>query len=674
MTRPGRPHLRLIAPGLLITVSSLAQAGVTRVNIERTEPARPVEGAVAYEIVIGTFDGEVDPRDRHNSIITDIALAPRNAAGKVEYRATFRIARPVDPAKASGVLYYDVPNRGNGMVSADPEGHVRVISGWQGDIAIPGLQSIKVPVAKRTDGGAITGPILIRISKRQPGDHSVALSRGIGTPVVVPEPISLDQSRAKLSRELRDGRKISISTDAWAFADCKAKPFPGTPDPHQLCLRDGFDPDSAYTLVYQAKDPPVLGLGFAATRDLVAFLRSGRADSAGNPNPAGSTIRWTVASGTSQSGNFLKSFVNLGFNADEKGARVFDGINPNIAARQIPLNVRFGVPGGAAGLYEPGSEGTLWWSPFTDKTRGLKRSSLLDRCTQTKSCPKIIETLGSAEFWGLRLSPGFVGTDARSDIALPANVRRYYFPSTAHGGSMGNGFIAAGDMIFGSCQLRGNPNPSRYQLRVAQRALVDWVRTDKEPPHSNYPTLARGDLVPAESARMGWPAIPGAPTPDGKVNMLLTQNFGPGFKAKDISGVINQQPPAVRHAIPTLVPRVDADGNEMAGVRSAHLRVPLGTYTGWNVEGRGIDVGKGCGFEAGFIPFAQTRAERLAKGDPRLSLEERYSDHAGFVAQVRKAVAEVQSEGWLLPDDAERIIKDAATSSILRANPEGATK
>lgn len=334
-------------------ISAAAQAGLTQVTIAQIEPAKPVEGAVDYEIVVGTFAGELDPGDRHNRIITDINLAPRNARGRVEYRASFRIARPVDPSKASGVLFYDVPNRGLGSVGADPDGHIRVISGWQGDldaltfkkmlnemhinIDVSAIQTIAVPVAKGANGRPISGPVTVRLLKRSASERSAPLSRGIGTPVVVPEPVSLDPGRAQLWRESRDGAKVPIAADAWAFANCKTQPFPGTPDPKQLCLRDGFDPDAAYTLVYQAQNPLVLGIGFAATRDLVSFLRSGKPDQFGTPNPAGSGIRWTIGAGNSQSGNFLKSFVNLGFNSDEAGLRVFDGINPNIAARQVPM-------------------------------------------------------------------------------------------------------------------------------------------------------------------------------------------------------------------------------------------------------------------------------------------------------------------------------------------------
>jgi len=635
--------------------------------VESVKPAANAPGKPPYEIVSGTFSGELDPAGSHNRIITDLALAPRNARGLVEYRATFRIARPADPAAGSGVLFYDVPNRGTGMVKADADGHVRVISGWQGDlVAGPGVQSIAVPVARRADGGSITGPVLARFDKLAAGGGSIAITGGLGTPVARPLPVSLDTSLARLWRERRDGGRTLVPAAAWAFADCRTARFPGTPDPRQLCLRDGFDADAAYTLVYRGKDPLVLGIGFAATRDLVSFLRSGRADDAGHPNPGRGAIRWTVASGSSQSGNFLRSFVHLGFNADEAGARVFDGVNSDIAARLVPLNVRFGVPGGAAGVFDAGSEGTLWWGRYDDRARRRGPSSLLDRCRRAATCPKIVETLGSGEFWNLRASPMFVGTDAMADIALPPDVRRYYFPSVTHGGAFVTRFSSSGGSTYGQCVLRGNPNPSRPYLAAAQRALVDWVVSGKEPPPSRYPMLARGDLVAPTARAMGWPALPGAPLPDRKINPLPDQDFGPAFRYGDLSGVITRQPPRLGRIIPQLVPRVDADGNETAGVASVHLLAPLGSYTGWNVETRGVGKGGGCGLDGGFIPFARTRAERIETGDPRPSLEERYGDHAGFVARVKQVAAAQRAEGWLLAEDVDGLVAAAEASDVLR--------
>lgn len=659
----------------LAVFSAPVAAKVTRVVVERTEPTRiGTEATGDYEVLIGRFFGEIDPRARGNSIITDLEKAPRNSRGNVEYDATFRLARPIDPAKRSGLLMYDVPNRGmiitgalRGGSSQEPGGHVWVASGWQGDLANGnGFQSVNVPIAHESDGRPTTGPVLIRLSKLSAVARSAPLTTGLGIKVKRPLPVSLDTSKAALWGEERSGRRTEVPAGEWAFADCRDKPFPGTPDPAQLCTKAPFDPDAAYSLTYEGRDPAVLGVGFAATRDLISFLRSGKPDDAGTPNPAGEHTRWTIGTGASQSGNYLRSFVHLGFNADEHGARAFDGINPQVAARQVPLNIRFGVPGGAASTYELGSEGTLWWGRYNDRVRGRGKSSLLDRCSSTGTCPKIMETFGSAEFWGLRASPGLVGTDARSDIALPDKFRRYYFPATAHGGSLGKGFVPQGDPRRPGCLLPGNPNPVDPTLRAVQNALVAWVVSGREPPASRYPTLAGGDLVRPTALAMGWPEIPGAPHPDGKLNEFVDYDFGPVLRYNDVSGVVTRQPPVLRRTMVSLVPRVNSDGNETSGIPSVHLQVPLGSYVGWNVENSGIDKGRNCGFEAGFIPFERTEAERIAKGDPRPSLEERYRDHDGFVARVRQVAAQEVVAGWLLPDDAAKIVADAERSKVLQ--------
>ncbi len=630
-------------------------------EIASVKPLPAQVGSVPFEIVTGVFHGELDPHDRRNRIITDIERAPRNARHRVTYSATFALARPVDSANASGLLYYAVPNRG-GLVSVGPNpgGHIQVMSGWQGDI-FPGAskQTATVPVAT-----GVTGPVLARFTDVAPGTRSIALTGGIAIPTQRPRPVSLDTDHASLRLAIAGKAEVTVPASDWAFADCTALPFPGKPDPTKLCLKAGFDPDAAYTLVYQAKDPPVLGVGFAATRDLIAFLRSGQADDAGTPNPTNTTIRWTVATGMSQSGNFLRTFTHLGFNESEFGRRVFDGILPLIAARMVPLNVRFGVPGGASFLYEPGSEGPLWWAARADKARRHGVNGFLVRCSQTRTCPKVIEALGSAEFWNLRASPGFVGTDAAADLPLPANVRRYYFPGVTHGGGRGTGFHGNEGFAPG-CVLAGNPNPISNTYKVIEAALIAWVKDGKEPPPSRVPSLAGGDLVAPNAAAMGWPNVPGAPLPDGHNNPVYDYDFGREFLYGDVSGTMARVPPAIKQVIPMLVPRVNADGNEMAGIPSVQLLVPLGTYTGWNVQAKGFGAGGFCGLSGGFIPFAETKTERMASGDPRPSLEERYSDHTGFVARIRNAVAKQVADGWLFPEDGSRIIADAKASDVL---------
>jgi feruloyl esterase len=330
------------------------------------------------------------------------------------------------------------------------------------------------------------------------------------------------------------------------------------------------------------------------------------------------------------------------------------------------MNLRFALPGGAAGVYEPGSEGVVWWTKYEDKTRGLKAAGLLDRCTATHTCPKIIEAFGSSEFWGLRMSPDLVGTDAKADLPLPDNVRRYYYPSTTHGGGRGGFPVTGVAPATAQCTFAPNPNPQSDQTRALTRVLVEWVVNGTAPPPSRYPTLANGDLVPATRSAVGLPDIPGLTFNDRILNPLMQYDFGPGFRAADLSGVMSIEPPRIVGPLPTYVPRVNADGNETAGVPSVQLQAPLGTYLGWNVMRSGIFAGQGCGFQGGWIPFAKTKAERLANHDPRPSIEERYASHDDYVAIVKRAADQAVKDRFLLPEDAAKYVREAEASDVLK--------
>jgi hypothetical protein len=662
-------HLRICLLLLVITYS--LEARVTRVVVEQREsPAfsgQVFGQAGQFETLSGHFFGELDPKDAHNSLITDIALAPRNARGMVEYSATFALSKPIDMSKASGVLFYSVPNRGGGAPVGSPEGHVSVVSGWQGDLVSPsrparaGLQTILVPIAKNLDGSAITGPVIERFINMAQGTSTLPINTAAYVALNYQRPIALDTSKASLThRSSQTAPAVPVPASEWAFADCSSSPFPGVPDATKICAKKGFDPAYAYELVFTAKDPLVLGIGFAATRDLNSFLRYDTSDA----NPVAKQIKWAISRGNSQSGNFIRGYINLGFNQDEDKRIVWDGVNPHIAARQLALNIRFANPGGAAGLYEPGSEGTLWWSDYADTTRHRPSTGLLSRCKATNTCPKVMETFGALEFWYLRESPNLVGTDAKHDIPLPANVRRYFFPGTTHGGGRG-GFNTATPAPSAGCLLPTNPNPEAETMKALTVVLVDWVTKGVEPPASRYPRLDKGELAAPNAKAIGWPAIPGAPVPDGLINAVLDHDFGPGFIYQDLSGVISKEPPAIKQTIPTLVPKVDADGSDLGGVPSVLRQAPLATYLGWNPTATGFDKGEQCGLQAGYIPFATTRAERMSSGDPRLSLEERYRDHAGYVAAVKAAAEKSVAERFLLQEDADRLVAQAAASNVL---------
>jgi hypothetical protein len=675
---------RVSLAGLTIILACAipVDARITRVVIEHREsPAyqgRFFGETGRYERLTGHAYGELDPKDPLNAIITDIQLAPRNAHGMVEYTATFSLAKPVDLAKASGMLIYEVANRGRIALAAasnDPgamadyfkRGHVLLSSGWQGDIPpTDGMETIVVPIAKNPDGSSITGPVLARFSDMPAKVNTLAILYSRGT--ARPQPASLDTSKALLTRRASEGREIiPIRSTDWAFADCSQIAFPGKPDPTKLCLKGGFDPAFLYELTYGAKDPQVLGIGYAATRDLNSYFRYAEQDESGSPNVLAKKMAFAIGQGNSQSGNFLRSFIHLGFNQDESGRMVFDGVNDNIAVRQLAMNFRFAIPGGLANLFEAGSDDVLSWSVYTDEARHHPAGSLLDRCHSSGTCPKIFETFGASEFWNLRASPNLVGTRADRDIPLPPNVRRYYFPGVTHGGGRG-GFSAKAPKASSTCELPDNPNPSSDTLRALMVALVDWVAKGTVPPPSQYPRLDRGELVAPTQAALHSRMIPGVPLPDGVLNPLYDYDFGPDFKYADLSGAISIQPPVIRQILPSLVPTVDADGNESTGVPSVLHQAPLGTYLGWNVTAEGFFKGSGCGLSGGYVPFAKTKAERLAAGDPRPSLEERYGTHERYVATVRTAAARLVRDRFLLQEDADRLIGQAEGSDVLKGN------
>ena len=712
----------LLAMVLLLAAAREASARIVRIEILWRGPAydgRSFGAVGAYEKIVGRAYGEVDPRDRRNALINDILLAPRNARGMVEYVATFTLLRPVDPSKGNGVLLHDMVNRGNKLLLSTynracavrastagacdfegagdgflfREGYTILWSGWQGDIApVPGpvqrhvLETVRVPVARNADGRPITGPIVVRWSDVSTRTSTLSLTgagfygiNALALGAYVPRTLETRDARLEThARETSDGRAfgvLRVPNEDWAWGDCSRVPFPGARDSTKICLRRGVDSTLLYQLTYTARDPLVLMLGLAAFRDVGSFFRYEARDASGTPNPIAGAVRTVIATGQSQSGNSQKTFIHYGFNEDDSGTRgriVWDGANPHIAARQVPINLRFALPGGAASLYQPGSEAVVWWSTYTDTLRGRPAASMLDHCLATNTCPKVFETLGSAEFWGLRESPNFVGTSAR-DIPLPANVRRYYFPSTTHGG--GNGaFTRDPPRSRAVCALPDNPAPIAEFERALLGPLVAWIRSGTEPPPSRYPRVADGTLVQPDSVASRFPRMPAVPgvngalSPAGMLLPIFDYDFGPAFVPNDMRGAI-VVPPAIRRVLPNLVPQIDTDGNELAGVESPLVANPLGTYLGWNVMRSGYFRGQQCGFSGGFVPFAATREERERSGDARPSLEERYGSLAAYVEGVRRSAQQLVRERLLLQEDADRMIEAASRSDAFVAAP-----
>jgi len=639
-----------------------------------------------YEKINGHLVGEVDPAQAENRLIQDIDLAPRNARGMVEYTADFLLLKPIDMARGSGILHENIPNRGrtlglagnvgssqsnNPTTKADAgdgflmrRGYSILFIGWQADLASgDGRIRLQAPVA--TDKGQpITGPFRMTYTVEKP--TSTLGLEGNGPPQVAYEAAHTDDPDATLRRR---GDSISPWVDVprsdWAFADCASAAFPGKPDATKLCLKDGFDPSQVYDLVYTAKNPIVIGLGLLAIRDASAFFRHETKDDAGNVNPLAGKVRFVVATGESQSGNLMRNIVQLGFDRDEAGRPAFDGMVAHLSGKRTPINIRFATPGASSTQYEyplmPGHEEPLAWSSEREPETG-SQVGLLDRCTATRSCPRIFDTFTSTEYRQYAMAYTTVDASGTRDLAVPPNVRMYFLTGSQHGTTGSK----TPPIPPGVCQQAKNHAPNVETRRALFVAMDEWLAEGKEPPASRIATIAASELAPPDQASVGWPNIPGvrytdkwlAPTP---------VDYGPAFRRIDESGVMNQPPKVITvDAYPPLVPKVDADGSDRAGIRPTALQAPLGTHTGWNLRRAGFGENELCSLSGSFIPFAKTKAERLASNDPRLSLEERYGTHDGYVAAVRKAAESLKAERFLLEEDAARLVSEAQESPVLR--------
>ena len=705
-----------VVPALLALVLGLAldpaAAKITRLEILRVEPAfagQSFADVGVYERVVARVHGEVDPAHPLNAIIQDLAAAPRNAAGQVAYASDVEILRPVDRARGNRVLLFEIVNRGNKLalnafndglplavadrnaLTTAGDGHLfragytLIWFGWQADV-LPGASrmTLSVPAARNADGTPITGVVRTELTTPE-STRTLNLSSGWFTTLThASYPTASTDNRRALAdgfvpsltvrAKEQEARQPIANTD-WAFGSCPDGSTI-TASETQICLPRGFQPGRLYELIYRAKDPLVLGLGFAATRDLAAFLRNEERDSAGTANPVYRDGQRTVLFGSSQSGRMIRSFIHLGFNQTEAGARAFDGAFPHIGGGLMPLNLRFAQPGRAWGdqidhlfpAYDFPFSYTRQHDPLTGRTQGA-----LDRCQASSTCPVIFHVATALEVWEGRQSLGLTDPLGQRDVADPEGVRSFIMASTQHGAAA---LPLPTQAPFGVCQQQPNPNPQRETMRALLSAFTSWVRDGAAPPASTVPRIADGTLVAPHQVRL--PPIPAnayrgvqrAAVRALRVhNPLQVLDFGPGYLPADTSGVITIEPPRAGTAsYGVLVPQVDADGNDLGGVRSLHLRVPVGTYTGWNL-GRADRFEDGfCSLQGSFVPFAATRAERLAAGDPRLSLEERYPTREAYLAAIQQAAADLVARRLLLPEDASRLIAQAEREGV-RSGP-----
>lgn len=628
-----------------------------------------------YEKIRGKAHAELDPADPRNATITDLALAPRNARGKVEYSYDFVLLRPVDAARGNRKLFYEVTNRGRMLVGPligaaltnDPttaahagngflleQGYTIAWSGW--DFTAPATDNLltaTLPVARNADGTPITGPVYESFTF----DNATTIAAGLIHPTARRD---ITSARLTVKDRLTD-RETVIPASGWTFADDRSiRLLPaGTP----------FKQGAIYELSYTARDPVVAGIGFALVRDFVSFLRHGKADAAGQPNPVAGRIDRALAYTVSQPARFMNDFVWLGFNEDARGGKVFEGVQNWIGAGTgVAANVRFALPlkteRNRQQKLHPEATFPFSYSRTTDPLTG-RTDGRNARCERTGTCPLILNVNSSNEYWVKAGS--LLHTDARgNDLPDPPNVRNYLLSSLEH-------TIAGSPATPGVCALPRNPIDPSPVLRALFVALDRWV-DGVEPPASRVPRRADGTAVmirddakltpfglgEVPQAELGWPSIPGV-LYTGMATTRTLLDFGPQADR----GILAQYPPrATDRTYPAFVSKVDADGHEVAGIRLPPVAAPIATYTGWGLRSAAHGGPDGCEHFGQSIPFAAARAEREAKGDPRLSLEERYRSHEAYVEAVARAARALEAERLLLPEDVQRYVAAARSSAV----------
>jgi hypothetical protein len=625
-----------LAIGSLLCVCLLpciAAAEVTKVTISKRTVVANGEafGATGpYEKLVGRIEFALDPSNTHNKPIVDLTRATRGADRRVHFSADLYVLRPVDATRGNGTMLFEVANRGRkGLLerfnrartnprdpgSQDPmmpadfgdgflmkEGYTLVWIGWQFDVA-SSLLRVEAPLADVSGRARISFVPDTRSTSIAPADFPAY------APAIADDPAATLTVRDRFWQ-----RPSAIARKAWHLTVVDEKV--------RVVLDAGFQPGQIYELEYPATGDRVAGVGLAAIRDAASAFRY-RADLPVQGRAA-------FAFGISQSGRFLRQFLHDGFNADERGRRVFDAVWPHIAgAGQGSFNERFATPGYSS---FPATR-----FPFTDlpetNSRGVS-DGLLARY-RPEQLPKIFYTNTSVEYWGQGRAAALIHTtyNGHEDVRPPENVRMYLLAGTQHG-------EAAFPPRPGNGQALGNPTPQGNTMRALLRALHQWVNGGIAPPDSQHPRLSDGTLVPVSAVL--FPIIPGVRDP--------RSIEGP---AEIVRGRVA--------SLPFLVPRVDADGNEVAGIRTPDISVPLATTTGWNF--RDERVGNPSTIYAllgSYLPFPRTRAERESRIDPRLSVEERYRGRDDYLSRVRRAADELIQQRLMLPDDLEDVLDHAA--------------
>lgn len=631
-----------------------------------------------YQLIEGIAHFAIDPLHPRNAAITDVTLAPRDPQGQVRFSAHFAVLQPVSPTRGNRRLLFDVVNRGrktalsffnsaprvvDPLAPLDPgngflmrQGYTVVWCGWQADVpALPGLIGLQAPEALGPHGQPLVGNILCQFQ----ADEGVSMFY-LADRQHLPHPAAdlQDPTATLVVRDHPNAPPRPIDRDLWSFVQ-----IDGEPDPHYVALSTGFEAGKVYQLVYTTRGSKIVGLGFAAVRDIVSFLKY---SPAADGNPCAGTLDYGYVFGVSQSGRFLRQLIHLGLHEDEKERMALDGIMPHVAGgMRGEFNLRFGQPSKDVCYIIPELfpfTDTMQTDPVSGQTGGL-----LTRMEARQKIPKILFTNTSAEYW--RGDAALIHTDLEqmTDALASPSVRYYHFAGTQHGsGVFPPLLIRPTDGIRG--QLPFNTVDYTPLLRATLVNLDRWVTAGTPAPPSCHPRLAEGTAVPSHTLSKTFARLPGVDFPT-RVLQALRLDYGP----ETAQGRTVQLPAVEGAPYPALVSAVDQDGNEVAGIRLPDILVPLATHTGWNLRHATVGnpellIGITGGLAGWSFPFPATQADREAMGDPRLSIAERYGSKAEYLQRVRTAATSLVQAGYLLADDIAYVEEGAGRRFDLYGN------
>ena len=639
-----RHGLMWLLAAVLTATSAVAE--VIRIDITSREPfGERVDTKIGpYERIRGVVVYALDPSDESNAGIVDLDLAPTDGQGRVQFYGDFEIIAPVDRAQAQPTVLYVVNNRGRRTWGAEPfflnRGYVTVSSGWIAEVPVTrDLLRLEAPVALHpSDGIPVVGWVRAELST------DVATDRLPVSNQQAFEPLRGNLAEATLTKRLRESDPPEpIARDAWQLGVGYDRRDAGSGLVKlEMTLAGGFEPGAIYELIYEARGSVVQGTGFAGIRDLVSFLKHDVSEM--NPLRDADGIPLAarvVGQGLSQSGRALRMFLYEGFNADEQGRQVFDGVMPTIAgAGQGFFNHRFASPTQAAtqhaGHLYPTDLFPFTYGEETDPFTG-RTDSLLGRARTTGTVPKVMHLDTSSEYW--HRAGALVVTDplGQRDTELPPDVRVYVFGGAQHS-------PAAEPSNRGQQPL--NPNDYRPLQEALFLAMDQWLTDGTQPPPSVHPRVSDGTLLTWQADTVGWKPLPGVTYPT-VIQQPERLDYG---KAFDRDRRIDHHPPlrtGERYGV--RVPALDADNNERGVLRLPRVAVPVATYTGWNL--RHPDIGAPTellDLNGSRMLFPVTASDRTRTGDPRQAVAERYAGFADYKTRYLAAGEQLAADRYLL--------------------------